>query len=386
MSINMSLSVERSALDAALKRVSDTLSKKPIIPITGFVRLSAEDGELVLRTCDLDRQMVVSIPADVDRPGAICLPGDSFRDIVSGLPAGAQVRLEHDDTNARCAVASGRSRYRLSSLPASDHPDIGAAEGVTFSIPGIALKRAISRVAFAVSAAEDRTFLWGAHFHIAETDGVRKLALIATDGFYFSRCFINLPEGLEGFDGITIPTEALATLAKIASDVADIVLTVGQERVSATAGNVQFVTKLVEGRFPDYPRMIPAESGRAATVDRAAFAAALERFRVIDEKGSGISITPSESSLVLSGRHEHLGDAREEVEAEIHGNKELTAFGCAVARKRVEAVLSRFSGEHVLLDQEATDKPIRFIPKSHSDVGHDAMVMPMLMQARAVEE
>lgn len=382
----MALSVERSALDAALKKVSDTLAKRPVIAATGFVRAQADGDELRLHTCDLDRQTVAVIPADIDAPGEICLPGDALRSIVAGFASESQVRLQIDPATNLCSLASGRSRYRLSTLPANDLPDIGGASGATFQISGAILKRAIARVAFAASTAADRTFLWGAHLHIAEDAGTRKLALVATDGFVFSRCLMAAPDGLTEIPSVTIPTEALSTLARLAPDSGDIALTISETRISAAVGNVSFVSKLVEGRFPDYPRMIPAKSGRGATVDRASLAAALDRYGAIDEKGSAIRITPADTSLVLSGQHASLGDAREEIEAEIHAAAGLAPFSCAVSRKVLASVLSRFVGEHLLLDQSAPDKPIRLTPLSDADDGHDALMMPMRVAARTAEE
>lgn len=385
-SLNMALSVERSALDTALKRVSDTLAKKPVIPVTGFVRAVAENDQLVLQTCDLERQTVAAIPADIDRPGAICLPGDALRDIVSGFAAGAQVRLEGDPAAHRCSLASGRSRYRLSVLPATDLPDLGAAEGVTFDIPGADLKRAIERVSFAVSVAQDRTFLWGARLHIAEDQGWRRLALAALNGFVLSRCFMDLPDGLDDLPPVTIPTEALATLSRVAPADGPIRLTVSRDRISAAVDDVRFVSKLVEGNFPDYPRLLPQPSGRAATVDRLALLSALGRFGALDEKGAGISVTPSDASLILSGQHPSLGDAREEVEAEIHAAPGLLAFGCVASRKYLVSVLSRFSGEHILIDQADAGSPLIFVPLSPSDKGHDALMMPMRLGTKSAEE
>lgn len=383
---NIALSVERDALDTALKRVSDTLSKRPIIPLTGFVRLVAEDGQLTLRTCDLDRQMTASIPADIDQSGAICLPGDAFRDIVSGFAAGSQVRLEYDAASQRCSIASGRSRYRLSTLPADGFPDIGAADGVTFQVPCAELKRAIGRVTFAVSTMEDRTFLWGAHLHIANDGGTRTLALVAMNGFVVSRCLMSLPDGLNDLPGVTIPTEALATLQRFLPDSGDVTLTISSERAGASINSVHFVTKLVEGRFPDYPRLIPKRSGRGATVDRTSLAAALGRFGVLDAKGSGISVTHTDTTLMLSGEHASLGDAREEVEAEIYANAGLPPFSCVVSRKYLNPIVSKLTGEHLLLDQEDASKIIHIFPLSQSDQGHDVLMMPMLAGVRQPEE
>jgi DNA polymerase-3 subunit beta len=270
-------------------------------------------------------------------------------------------------------------------LPAIDLPDIGAADGVSFDVPGAALKRAIARVSFAVSVAQDRSFLWGARLHIAEDQGVRKLALCALNGLVLSRCYVDLPEGLDSLPAVTIPTEALSTLGRLAPDEGSIRLTVSEERVSARVDNVTFVSRLLEGQFPDYPRLMPALSGRGATVDRLALLAALGRFGALDEKGAGISVTPGDNSLILSGQHPSLGDAREEVEAEIHTAAGLPQFSCVVSRKYLAAVLSRYAGEHILIDQADASKPIGFFPLAHVDQGHAGIVMPMLAGIRQAE-
>lgn len=376
-SLNMALSVERSALDAALKRVSDTLAKKPVIPVTGCVWMCADNDELVLRTTDLERQTITVIPATVDRPGTICLSGEALRGIVSGFAAGAQVRLEADATSGRCVVASGRSRYRLAIEPADQHPDLGAADGTSFDIPGRVLKNAINRVSFAAATMQDRPHLWGAHLHIVQHEGRPYLALVAIDGIVFSRQILELPASLTDMPGVTIPTEALATLARMAPDDGDIRLTVSESLIGAIVGENRFVSKLVEGKFVDYQRLLPQLSGRSATVDRGAMAAALNRFGAIDEKGAGISVQPGDNVLILSGAHASIGDAREEVEAEI----QQPDFGFGVSRARLAPVLSKFAGEHVLFDQQDPSSPIRVLGVSDADRGHDALLMPMRISA-----
>lgn len=379
---SIALSVERSALDAALKRVSDTLAKKPVIPVTGCVWMHAESDELVLRTTDLERQTLTSIPADIDRPGTICLSGEALRGIVSGFASGAQVRLETDAASGRCVVASGRSRYRLAIEPADQHPDLGTPAGVSFDISGRILKNAISRVSFAAATMQDRPHLWGAHLHIAQHEGRPHLALVAIDGIVFSRQIMDLPAGVTEMPGVTVPTEALATLARMAPDDGDIRLTVSDTLIGATVGETHFVSKLVEGTFVDYPRLLPKLSGRSATVDRASMAAALGRFGAIDEKGAGISVQPGDNVLILSGAHQSLGDAREEIEAEI----QHPDFGFGVSRARLAPVLAKFAGEHVLFDQEDAGSPIRVLGVSDVDRGHDALLMPMRFGVHQVRD
>ncbi len=342
--------------------------------------MCADIDELVLRTTDLDRQMLTIIPATVDRPGTICLSGEALRGIVSGFAAGAQVRLEADAASGRCVVASGRSRYRLAIEPADQHPDLGSADGTSFDIPGRVLKNAVIRVSFAAATMQDRPHLWGAHLDIVQHEGRPHLALVAIDSIIFSRQILDLPTGRTDMPGVTIPTEALATLARMAPDDGDIRLTVTESLIGAIVGETRFVSKLVEGKFVDYQRLLPQLSRRSVTVDRGAMAAALNRFGAIDEKGAGISVQPGENVLILSGAHASLGDAREEVEAEIL----RPDFGFGVSRARLAHVVSKFAGEHVLFDQQDPSSPIRVLGVSDADRGHDALLMPMRIGASSL--
>lgn len=368
-SAGLDLSIKASTLAEALKRAAGIVDQKANVPILRHVRLVAEASSqsLSVWACDTNRSLRIIVGANVQADGDICLPAAALRGLVNGWWSGSAVTVRAE-ANGRVAVASGRSRYKLASLDASDFPYLdGWVEGaMVFTLPGADLARALGRASWAASDDEGCYYLAGAYLH---TDGNR-LVLVATDGKAMSVQALARPEGMLDLPGVIIPSNAFSILTKLA-DSGDVTFALALGKLSASAGDVRFVTKLVEGTFPDYRRVLPAPSPeRSAMVDRAGLLAALKRLEAVSDDGR-VTLTAADGGLTVANWRSPDSEGIEEVEAEAVGD--LT---CTINRRWLVPALGAFEGDHVLIEQGSKNDPVRITGAAEADAGLTVVVMP----------
>ena len=202
----MKVTLERAALLKALGHVHRIVEKRNTIPILSNVLIEAADGQVTLKATDLDLEATESVPADVTQPGATTVPAHVIYEIVRKLPDGAQVSLEMAGDAGQLLMRSGRSKFYLQALPASDFPDITVGEFPhRFALPAIELKRLIDNTQFAISTEETRYYLNGIYFHTADIGGATMLRAAATDGHRLARVETPAPEGSAGMPGVFAP-------------------------------------------------------------------------------------------------------------------------------------------------------------------------------------
>jgi DNA polymerase-3 subunit beta len=315
----MKVTLERSALLKSLGHVHRVVERRTTIPILSNVLLGAGGGGLQLKATDLDLEVTETVPADVGQAGATTLPAHVLYEIVRKLPDGAQVSLETGTENGQLQLRSGRSRFNLQSLPESDFPDLAAGEmSHTFKLPAGELKRLIDKTQFAISNEETRYYLNGVFMHVSEADGVSVLRAVATDGHRLARLETPAPAGAAGMPGIIVPRKAVAEVLKLIEDPE---LEVGVElsatKIRFTLGAVVLTSKLIDGSFPDYARVIPAHNDKFLTVERKDFADAVDRVSTISsERGRAVKLAVSDGKLVLSVTNPDSGSAVEELEVD----------------------------------------------------------------------
>lgn len=365
-SSGLDLSIKASLLADALKRAVSIVDHKANIPILRHVRLTASDGDLTVRACDTNRQLAVTVEASVDAPGDLCLPAAALKGVVDGWWGGSAVTLRAE-ANGRVAVTSGRSRYKLASLDVSDFPYLkGIDAGVSFTLPGEDLTRALGRASWAASDDESRYYLAGVYLH---TDGDR-LVLVATDGKAMSVQALARPEWMPDLPGIIIPSSAFPILSKLA-DGGDVTLALDLGKLSASAGDVRFTTKLVEGTYPDYRRAMPEPSPeRSVTADRAGMLAALKRLETVSDDGR-VTLTAADDGLTVTNWRSPDSEGIEEVEAECVGD-----LACTINRRWLVPALGAFEGDHVLIEQGSKNDPVRITGAAEADAGLTIVVMP----------
>ncbi|MBX3597811.1 MAG: DNA polymerase III subunit beta [Rhizobiaceae bacterium] len=311
--------IERSNLLKSLNHIHRVVERRNTIPILSNALLTAEGATLEMKATDLDLEMNEATPARVEQAGSTTVPAHLLYEIVRKLPDGAEVMLKVDEGGTSMAVISGRTSFRLQCLPASDFPALSSGSYPhIFRLDASALKGLIDKTQFAISTEETRYYLNGIYFHTHENGGKLKLRAVATDGHRLARAEMDAPAGSEGMPGIIIPRKTVGELQKLL-DTPDVSVTteVSESKIRFTIGPVILTSKLIDGTFPDYQRVIPANNDKKLVLDRQAFASAVDRVSTISsERGRAVKLTIADGQVTLAVNNPDSGSATEEVAAD----------------------------------------------------------------------
>ncbi len=313
----MKFSIERAALLRALNHVQSVVERRNTIPILSNVLMKADDGTLSLATTDMDLEINESVEASVSKKGATTVPAHTLHDIVRKLPDDADVVMEMNNDGTQMSVKAGRSQFKLSCLQSSDFPEIGAGDlPVSFSLPAADLRALIDRTKFAMSTEETRYYLNGIYVHAAETDGVAVLRAVATDGHRLARFEMPLPDGAAGMAGVIIPRKCINELRKLTDEAADTIqISLSPNKIRFAFDHIVMTSKLIDGTFPDYMRVIPQGNDKIVEIDPKIFSSAIDRVATIsDGKSRAIKISLNGKTMTLSASSAESGSAVEEVE------------------------------------------------------------------------
>jgi DNA polymerase-3 subunit beta len=315
----MRVVLERSNLLKSLNHVHRVVERRNTIPILSNVLLAAEGASLEMKATDLDLEITEATAAAVERAGATTVPAHLLYDIVRKLPEGAEVMLRTDEDGNAMSVISGRSTFRLQCLPQSDFPELSAGSfSHIFRLDSLALKGLIDKTQFAISTEETRYYLNGIFLHTVDSDGKLKLRAVATDGHRLARAETDAPAGSEGMPGIIIPRKTVSELQKLLDD-PDVAVTteLSDTKIRFTIGSVILTSKLIDGTFPDYQRVIPTGNDKALVIDRETFAAAVDRVSTISsERGRAVKLSIANGQVTLTVNNPDSGSATEELPAE----------------------------------------------------------------------
>lgn len=322
----MKVTVERAHLLKALNHVHRVVERRNTIPILSNVLLRAEGGDLRLKATDLDIEVSETIAGLVGQPGATTVPAHLLYDIVRKLPDGAQIELATRNDGATLDLKSGRSKFALQMLPESDFPDLTAGTFThRFSMAAADLKRLVDRTQFAISTEETRYYLNGIFFHTVESKGELRFRAVATDGHRLAQAEMVAPHGSEGMPGIIVPRKTVGEIQKLVEDPeAQVGVELSDTKIRLTFGAgaegaaaVVLTSKLIDGTFPEYGRVIPQGNDKELKVDRDEFAAAVDRVSTVSsERGRAVKLTVSDGRLVLSVTNPDSGSATEELGVE----------------------------------------------------------------------
>ncbi|URD60144.1 DNA polymerase III subunit beta [Sphingomonas sp. KRR8] len=310
----MKATIERATLLKSLGHVQSVVERRNTIPILSNVLLDArEDGSLRLMATDLDLQVDEIVSANVAQPGATTVSAHTFFDIVRKLPEGSQVELSAAD--GKMQVVAGRSRFNLSTLPRDDFPVIAEGELPTrFELPAATLRQIIDKTRFAISSEETRYYLMGIFLHIADD----QLKAAATDGHRLARVTVAKPDGADGMPDVIVPRKCVGELRKLLDEVEGTVeVSLSATKVRFVLGHAVLTSKLIDGTFPDYTRVIPTANDKLLKLDPKSFAAGVDRVATIaSEKTRAVKMAVDRDRVTLSVTSPENGLATEEVPAE----------------------------------------------------------------------
>ena len=315
----MRITIERGLLLKVLNHIQGIVERRNTIPILSNVKFDADQGQLKLNATDLDIDIVETVPANVLVSGATTAPAHTLYDIVRKLPEGSEVELSSEGEESQLTLSAGRSKFRLSCLPTGDFPVITAGElPNTFELSGNNLRGLIDRTRFAISTEETRYYLNGIYLHVEEDNKARILRAVATDGHRLASVDVSMPEGAEGMPGIIIPRKAIVEIRKLIEEVNDnIEVSISDTKIKYAFNGTTFTSKLIDGTFPDYHKVIPEGNDKVLEVGTDLFADAVDRVSAISaEKSRAVKLNISKGNLALSANSAENDTANEELQVD----------------------------------------------------------------------
>lgn len=344
----MKVTIERSALVRALGHVQSVVERRNTIPILSNVLMQAEGGALTLTATDLDIEISESAPADVAMKGAATASALMLHDIVRKLPDGAQIRLQLIEEEGRLAITAGRYEGSLAVLPDEDFPTLASDDlGVRFQAPAEDLRRLFAKARFAMSQEETRYYLNGVYLHPYTEGGAALLRAAATDGHRLARLDAPLPAGAEAMPGVIVPRKAVGELGRLLDDAEETVdIAVSEAKIRFGFGAGHLTSKLIDGAFPDYERVIPKGNPNVLRIDNKDFAAAVDRVSTVSaDRTRSIKLALDQDRLRLTVNNPEAGSAMEELSVDYSGDPLEIGFN---ARYLLD-VAGQIDGENVTL-------------------------------------
>ncbi len=321
----MKFSIERAALLKAVAQAQSVVERRNTIPILANVLIEAEGDTAKFRATDLDIEVVDLAPAKVDRAGATTVSAVTLNEIVRKLPDGALVTLSDNAQTGRLTIEAGRSTFALATLPREDFPVMATSDYASnFTAPAPVLRRLFDKSKFAISTEETRYYLNGVYMHVSDSDGAKVLRCVATDGHRLARIDAPLPMGAEGMPGVIVPRKTVGEMRKLLEDDnALIAVSVSETKIRFATPTITLTSKVIDGTFPDYTRVIPQGNTKRLEVDAAEFAKAVDRVATVSsERSRAVKLTIDEDRLVLSVNAPETGNAEEEL-AVAYGDEHL---------------------------------------------------------------
>ncbi len=312
----MKLSAARETLLKPLQAVIGVVERRQTMPILANVLLVARNGRLSITATDLEVELVASAELEIENGGEVTVPGRKLLDICRALPEGAEVKISQ--SGDRLSLRSGRSKFTLTTLPAAEFPtvdDIDATQAI--DVPQSLLVRLLDKTHFSMAQQDVRYYLNGM---LLETGG-KELRAVATDGHRLALCGVSV--GGKGLSDqqVIVPRKGVLELQRLLGGDGDIDVELGANHVRVQVDGIRFTSKLIDGRFPEYERVIPKESANELTADKASLRGALQRAAILsNEKYRGIRLIIREGSLVIQAHNPEQEEAEEELEVSYSGD------------------------------------------------------------------
>lgn len=372
----MKFSIDRSALLTALQHVHSVVERRNTIPILSNVLIEAKEDGVYLTATDMDIAVIEKInleKSEVMQLGTITTSAQMLYDIVRKLPENIKVELL-SEKNDRLGIKASSSSFALNCLPAEDFPSISQEEfKYTFSLETNDLIRLIDKTSFAMSLEETRYYLNGIYLHaVKDTDG-EKLRTVSTDGHRLSRVDMNIPEGANEIPGVIVPRKTIMEIRKLLEDHSDIInLSLSDNKIKLSFSNVILTSKLLDGTFPDYSRVIPEQNDKTVTISNQLLSEAVDRVSTVStDKTRAIKINISKGNLVISATNPDKGSASESLDVIYEGEEVEIGFNS----KYVLDVARQIKGNEIIIKLSDSVSPTLVYDKD--DKGVLFVLMPM---------
>lgn len=370
----MKLVIERAVLLKALSPVQSVVERRGTIPILANVRLESDKAALSLTATDMDIAVVETVAAEVKEKGATTVPAHMLYEIVRKLPDGSNIQLSKADKDSKLAIVAGQSKFSLSVLPVDDFPVMAEGElSHRFTVTTAECKALLEKTRFAISTEETRYYLNGVYLHAAKTQGAPVLRAVATDGHRLARMEVSLPAGAEKIPGVIIPRKTINELYKLLESGGDTVaISMSESKIRFAVDGAVLVSKLIDGTFPDYERVIPTANDKVMEVSAKDFSNAVDRVSVItSEKSRGIKLAVAGGKLTLSANSAEQGTALEELTVSYGADSVEIGFNS----RYLLDMMAQVEGETAQFVFADSASPT--IVRDPADVGALYVIMPM---------
>ncbi|TAE82744.1 MAG: DNA polymerase III subunit beta [Alphaproteobacteria bacterium] len=366
--------VARASLAAVLARMQSVVEKRGMIPILANVRIHVGDGVMECTATDMEMAVSDSAKVDVRNGGSMTLPAHTLYDIVRRLPDDSQVEIMQE-TSSRAKIKADNSVFSLATLPADEFPALAEGElPYNFTLTREELRALVEKTRFAMSTEETRYYLNGVYLHPIETEELRVLRAVSTDGHRLCRMDVALPAGAAGMGGAIIPRKTIAELSRLLDqDAPEVRVALGDNKARFVCGTAVLVSKLIDGTYPDYTRVIPQYNDKNIDIPAVALAKAVDRVSIVaSDKTRATKFYVENNKLMLSVAASDNNTAEETLDVQFnHPEAITTGFN---ARYMLE-VLGQIEGNVVrfILD-DGTGPAILCDPE---DLGPLFIIMPM---------
>ena len=364
----MRLTIERSALLKALNHVQSVVERRNTIPILSNVLVAAQGDTLKLTATDLDIEIAESAPAEVERAGQTTAPANYLYDFVRKLPEGTPIKLDVSGDDPRLFISAGKSRLHLPILPAGDFPSMPSDGFETnFEIEPTELARLIDKTRFAISTEETRYYLNGIFFHTVAEGSAAKLRAVSTDGHRLALADAVAPKGAVGMPGVIVPRKTINELKRLLDDAVDMVeIAVSTQKIRFALGDAVLTSKLIDGSFPEYSRVIPKGNAKKLKIDNKSFAEAVDRVATVSaERSRSVRLAIDKDKVTLTVNNPDAGVATEDLAASYRDDAMEIGFNARYlldVAQQIEGAEALFeladSGSPTLVRDEADDQAL----------------------------
>ena len=339
----MKFVASKNDLATALSSVARIVENKPIIPILANIKIDADETGLRLTSNNLELMIAMSAPAKVSAAGSTTVSAQRFRDLVQALPAGAEVSFTMNDAGDKASVVSGRCRASLAVLPARDFPMLSVTDDAcSFVLPAADLAFLLDEVDFLVSKSVTDIILGGVNFHVVNMGGSLRLRSVATDRQWLGWAERDCPVGAGNMPPIVLPAKTVAELKKLATGAKDgeIRLSVGPNKIVASTNGMEITSRLIDGNFPAYERIVPTGDLSSIVVDPIELGAAMSRVATFAESGSSGATfdIDQEAGLTIRMRNAGLGEIEEKVRCEFEGDAKRIFWNAGKLKTLVDVI------------------------------------------------
>lgn len=367
----MKVTISKEECQQKLSDIQSVVEKKSTMPVLSHFLLAASPGGCTITATDLETAIREPMEAKVESEGKLCIPARKLFEIVREMDG--DIVIEGED-HAWARVKSGASSFRLACLPPDDYPvwpDLGASEQIELSSDQ--LSTMIEKTVYSAGEADTRYTLNGILFHLKPSEGT--LVLVGTDGHRMAVISMGLSNPPAEEKKLIVQRKAASELRKFLSGSESVTLLLGKNHILFKTGQVEFLTRLIEGTYPNYSQVIPAGHDKKLAVDVASFSKALRRVSIMSrEKSHAVRADMEGQTITLTSSNPDLGEARDEVAAEYQGEAISLGFN---ARYLLDA-LSAMDGDKVVLEMQDPLSPTLLRPAEEAEGRqYKCVIMPM---------